>query len=253
MGSRFKEVGMNLPFFEGQVKALHHCGSFIMKVDFNDLEKHDEHNARYIFNNIPRIFERLRCCVCNFLLKLIEFKMKSTEVLEKTTLEIRGLPRPNSRLPFRKFAMENDMHKTWELFDFGCKKVDAPTYLGRKAGLGYLNFLLKKHKAGCCWDGSFGEEDMEVLIHDDGCMEFVITKKGYEDFTKEKGIADFNKFCEIIFPYFMSAEVKGMPAYFDQLTIFIICLTSRIKRRMVNGRSTCCLTSLSNRPRPFQP
>ncbi|KAF0927843.1 hypothetical protein E2562_036585 [Oryza meyeriana var. granulata] len=179
--------------------------------------------------------------------------MKSTEVLEKTTLEIRGLPRPNSRLPFRKFAMENDMHKTWELFDFGCKKVDAPTYLGRKAGLGYLNFLLKKHKAGCCWDGSFGEEDMEVLIHDDGCMEFVITKKGYEDFTKEKGIADFNKFCEIIFPYFMSAEVKGMPAYFDQLTIFIICLTSRIKRRMVNGRSTCCLTSLSNRPRPFQP
>ncbi|KAL5210347.1 hypothetical protein ABZP36_005970 [Zizania latifolia] len=119
-------------------------------------------------------------------------------------------------LPFGEFAMKNDMHKIWVIFDFGCKKVTAPTYVGRKAAIGFLNFMLRKHKSRRCWDGSFLLEDMEVLTHNNGSMEFVITKKDSDDFTREKVVADFNRFCEIIFPYFLNDEVDEMPTYFDQ-------------------------------------
>lgn len=97
--------------------------------------------------------------------------------------------------------------------------MSATTYLGRKAALGYLNFILKKYKAGLCWDGSFTLEDFFVLDQKGG-FEFVIMKEASEGYCKEKAIADFNRFCVILFRHFKDDEAdEKYPAYFDQFQV----------------------------------
>uniref|UniRef100_A0A0E0KEQ1 MCM N-terminal domain-containing protein n=1 Tax=Oryza punctata TaxID=4537 RepID=A0A0E0KEQ1_ORYPU len=93
--SEFKQEGARAPYFEGQVKALHYCGNFVMNVSFDDLENYSKQNARYICYNSPRVSERLRLCLCEYLLRHEEFKMMSGEVAEKIRLQIIGLPAPN--------------------------------------------------------------------------------------------------------------------------------------------------------------
>ena len=114
--------------------------------------------------------------------------------------------------------MQHDMHEIRQLFDYGGTKVNATTYMGRKAALGYLRFILKKHKAGYCWNGSFVLEDFIVLVKG-GDLEFVITKEASEGFSKENAISDFNRFCVILFRLFMDDAIDEMPAYFDQFQL----------------------------------
>lgn len=214
----FKEEGASAPFFEGQIIAMDHCNSFNFRIDYKDLEIYDRQIARNVCNKMPRIYDRLKYCACSFMLEHVQFKTKSEEVFKRTRIEINNLPPPNSVQALSEFAMQHDMHEIRQLFDYGGTKVNATTYMGRKAALGYLRFILKKHKAGYCWNGSFVLEDFIVLVKG-GDLEFVITKEASEGFSKENAISDFNRFCVILFRLFMDDAIDEMPAYFDRFQL----------------------------------
>lgn len=81
-------------------------------------------------------------------------------------------------------------------------------------GKGYLKFILRMHNLGWSWDGDFSEMHM-FIVFVDATMEFMITLPDRKNFIRERGIADYAKYCNIIAPHYKSHEGAETAAYFD--------------------------------------
>lgn len=93
---------------------------------------------------------------------------------------------------------------------------------------GYLRYIINMHRKDLCWKGDWKASDMKV--RSDG-RDFIITKVPDYNISKEGMQADFEKFFEIVFPFYTheTAEVnldsgeiekkQVLPSYFLQVKV----------------------------------
>uniref|UniRef100_K3XK30 Uncharacterized protein n=1 Tax=Setaria italica TaxID=4555 RepID=K3XK30_SETIT len=89
--------------------------------------------------------------------------------------------------------------------------VTALTRTGRKIAKRLLNYILKAHKAGHCWDGEWNI--LDIRVRGDGAT--LIIDKMPVNATKDGIVADLQKFIVLLRPYYKIEGIKG-PAYFDE-------------------------------------
>lgn len=86
------------------------------------------------------------------------------------------------------------------------------TQLGRDLFLGYLRYMMKKHRAGKAWGGDFCVDDLQVT---DGCI-FEITKDTIVDATRRAMEADMKQLAKLLVQYYETSS-GSLPCYFTQL------------------------------------
>lgn len=89
--------------------------------------------------------------------------------------------------------------------------VTALTRTGRKIAKRLLNYILKVHKAGHCWNGEWSI--LDIRVRGDGAT--LIIDKMAVNATKDGIVADLQKFIVLLRPYYKIEGIKG-PAYFDE-------------------------------------
>lgn len=107
----------------------------------------------------------------------------------------------------------------FKIYHFKGQEFLSTSYLGRLMGKGYLVFIFDVHMSGYSWNGKFKEDDMmvELEVVDGsaiGAINFFITLTANEDFKKEHGVADLQKFLEILFPRYLCDGFNKLPYYF---------------------------------------
>lgn len=86
------------------------------------------------------------------------------------------------------------------------------TQLGRDLFLGYLCYMMEKHRAGKAWNGDFCIDDLQVM---DGCI-FRIAKDTTVHASRRAMAADMKKLVELLMQYYRTSSVS-LPCYFTEL------------------------------------
>lgn len=110
---------------------------------------------------------------------------------------------------FPNFVSRKRLVRLFTLFNKDI--VTALTRTGRKIAKRLLNYILKAHKAGHCWDGEWNI--LDIWVRGDGAT--LIIDKMPVNATKDGIVADLQKFIVLLRPYYKIEGIKG-PTYFDE-------------------------------------
>nr|TKW18294.1 hypothetical protein SEVIR_5G422101v2 [Setaria viridis]TKW18295.1 hypothetical protein SEVIR_5G422101v2 [Setaria viridis] len=110
---------------------------------------------------------------------------------------------------FPNFVSRKRLVRLFTLFNKDI--VTALIRTGRKIAKRLLNYILKAHKAGHCWDGEWNI--LDIRVRGDGAT--LIIDKMPVNATKDGIVADLQKFIVLLRPYYKIEGIKG-PAYFDE-------------------------------------
>uniref|UniRef100_K3ZHP1 MINDY deubiquitinase domain-containing protein n=2 Tax=Setaria italica TaxID=4555 RepID=K3ZHP1_SETIT len=204
------------PYFRDQVEFMHFKGISHLIICYGWIKTYDKELAVSICSNYFRAAEDLKLCFCDYFHSIMQENSVDTDIVELSTkikLTICCLPLHKRFMSFEEFAAENCMYIVYELEG---RFVNSTSYVGRLMALGYLHCILKTHKSGYSWYGEFGKSHMSVKIVK-GVMIFKIkTLATMVKLNRDNGIADFDKYKEILFPLFKRHDVEGYPVYFDE-------------------------------------
>ncbi|RCV28615.1 hypothetical protein SETIT_5G417500v2 [Setaria italica] len=123
--------------------------------------------------------------------------------------DIAHLPELLGEEYFPNFVSRKTLVRLFTLFNKDV--VTALTRTGRKIAKRLLNYILKAHKAGHCWNGEWNI--LDIRVRGDGAT--LIIDKMPVNATKDGIVADLQKFIVLLCPYYKIEGIKG-PAYFDE-------------------------------------
>ncbi|TVU46507.1 hypothetical protein EJB05_06048 [Eragrostis curvula] len=208
---RFDNDGKCKDYYKHDVELMNRRGDYSLVMLYSHIERSCNELAVHLRDSRVRV--DLNGCLAEYLIAQGVEEDKARQAI----LRMHGIPKGYES--FADFARRNNLTECHELYMM--VPTLSPSKIGRRAGRRYLKYIIEMHKRGRSWNGQWNENEMKVC-HDGS--EFIIDAEAKYDASKEAMEADFQRFYELVSPYFedevtdpaTGEKRRELPSYFTQ-------------------------------------